>query len=195
MSFRTAHLPPTFRAAAVSLAVLHTLLACAAEEASPEPPAVSIEDARAAAGDLHLIFQDAFLHAVSEGGPSAEPFDAPWQPGTRMRMRWSEDVNFADGTGRFELALNGYTIAPSSPYADGYNGYIASGLLVLDTNLSTTHFSEISIDLQHADREHFPVTRITANIPRGPNGLTPQRGFISVEGTVFRMDQLVPRAR
>lgn len=175
---------------AVLIVVILALGACTPEQSAPPEALVSVEAAREALQDVQQVFRDAFLRAMLEGYTANSNGSDEWSPGQTMAFRWSEGTSFARGSGRFELTLSGYSVSRQSAYAEGYGGYIVSGRLVLDTDISGAHFSLIDVELRHVDPDGHPVGAISASIPRGPYGLVPATGFVTVDGRVFPANQL-----
>lgn len=182
--------PSAVATAAVLIVVILALGACTAEQSAPPEFLISVEAAREALQDVQQIFRDAFLRAMLGGYTANSNGADEWSPGQTMAFRWSEGTSFATGYGRFELTLSGYSVSRQSAYAEGYDGYIVSGRLVLDTDISGAHFSLIDVELRHVDPDEYPVGAISASIPRGPHGLVPATGFVTVDGRVFPASQL-----
>jgi hypothetical protein len=161
-----------------------TLLGCEHKDETSDQRSTGREAAELAVRDLTLIFQDAFLEVISRGpGTSGTRTNEISTP--RMKFTWSQDTSFATGSGRFELLLDRYVIRSGSPYREEYSGYVASGHLVLDTDLSRIYFSEIEVELEHRQSDLFPVTSVTAGIHRGPGGIAAPAQFVNVDKSVF----------
>ncbi len=145
-----------------------------------------------ALNDLSLMLQHAFYLSVTLTGVAEAGDRHIDTPDGRLSIVWSQEGNLASGSGRFVVELNSFAIPLTSPFASGYNGYVVSGTLLVNSMLSENRFAIIRAELAHAEPDLFPVHTIKSEIHRGPQGLVPSRIYVSVNGTTFDAERVYP---